>query len=87
MSIAFVQQNDHYFANSSNAASEQLAYSSNNTAGNMLVCVTSWLNNAQAPASVTDSQGNTWTALTLVQVNANANVQFFYAPNCKGGVG
>lgn len=85
MSIAFVQQTDNNFNNSSGATSEPLAYGSNNTGSDLLLCAVFW-RGASITVSVTDTQGNSWSAVAAaVSINASDLIQLFYAPNCKAG--
>jgi hypothetical protein len=80
MPPAFVQGK----GNTTNTASPApLAFTSNNTAGNLLVVV--GRNNGNVSPTIADTQGNTW--VLLIQDNWRANNSFFvyYALNCKAG--
>lgn len=72
MAITLVQWRDNV---SSSPAS--LAYSSNNTAGNMLIV---WLSSSR---TVSDTAGNTWSGLLTGGGGNNGN--WYCAPNCKAG--
>lgn len=84
MSNGFIQQNDQYYANGGGAASQTLAYGSNNTANNLLVAVVFWIT-AGVNTTVTDTAGNNWSSLSSVVISAGKFVQLFYAPKCKSG--
>lgn len=80
--MAFVQGNNSgVYASSSSTA---LAFTSNNTAGNLLVAFISGANNSSL--TISDSQGNTWVNLFTDTTLATTNTQAaWYALNCKGG--
>jgi hypothetical protein len=75
MAITLVQSNS---ANASSPSS--LAYSSNNTAGNLLIFTGFNPGSGGTYGVPTDSQGNTWN----VAVH-DAGSGIFYAMNCRGG--
>ena len=85
MGIARVQVLHEYVAVSGTG----YAFTSNNTAGNFLVVSVVGADNITPSPSiaVSDSQGNTYTALTLAiyGVLNGSLTQMFYAPNIKGG--
>lgn len=80
MAISFVQGKSSTFG-----AGVGLAYTSNNTAGNLLVCVSS-LGSATS-LSISDTQSNTWVQADFSSTwsNNSTTSAFFYALNCKGG--
>ena len=64
------------------------AFSSNNAAGNFLVCAVRYfvISIGGGITGVTDSQGNTWVrANGSYQDGASDFVSFWYATNCKAG--
>lgn len=72
----------------SQSATLAKAFTSNNAAGNLLICVTRNFRTAAGTiSSVTDSNGNTWVqAPGGYQSNSNANdIQLWYALNCNAG--
>ena len=92
MAPAFVQKNDGTLFGSGNHLSTTLAYSSNNTLGNLLVAVVSWFNQSTSgpnavAVTVTDSAGNTWQSIPtrFSSTNGAEALQFWYALNCKAG--
>jgi hypothetical protein len=62
-----------------------IAFTSNNTVGNLLVCAGVVNASTLAGLTITDSQGNAWTI--ALQDNWKSLSTFFmaYAPNCKAG--
>lgn len=87
MAWAFVQANGTGEAGSDTNVAH--AYTTNNTAGNLLVLAVGWSPTATAISTVTDSAGNTWT-----QVSTNSPVDVsggtfgfavYYALNCAAG--
>src|SRR5580692_5995836 len=62
-----------------------IAFTSNNTVGNLLVCAGVVNASTLAGLTITDSQGNAWTI--ALQDNWKSLSTFFmaYAPNCKVG--
>jgi hypothetical protein len=79
------------FAGASNGASNTIsdAFSTNNTAGNLIVAVVQWDGTSISVSSITDTNGNTYTS-ALGPVNwkglAPGNrAQIFYAKNILGG--
>jgi hypothetical protein len=81
--ISFVQQNT-----SESGASQynSTAFSSPNTAGNLIVLALSWSESSLSILSVTDTVGNVYTsAIGPVTWNGSYRAQIFYAKNIKGG--
>jgi len=75
MSISLVQS-------AVNTNHNTLAFPSNNTAGNLLICV---IDNEDTYDQVpVDTQGNTWNLACTSSVDGTA-VILFYAMNCAGG--
>jgi len=87
-SAARVQSRHAYFANTSVGAMV-LAYSSSNTAGNLLVTFASYNRTGPRIPSVSDSQGNTWQVISpsidFTTVGDNVTMYAAYAMNCAGG--
>jgi hypothetical protein len=85
MGIAYVQSAG---SNAASGTTQTQAFASNNTAGNLLICVTDpAVPNILLASSnpVTDTQGNTWV-LAASFINASYTPQYiYYAANCKGG--
>ncbi len=82
---ALVQKKDTYFANGTGAASESLAFASSVGSSDLLFCMTGWeVGNGALISSVTDSLGNTYSALPLV-VHSPHQMQGFYAFSVAGG--
>jgi hypothetical protein len=83
MSIALVQ---HTQKNQSTAVtSTTLAYASNVTAGDLLICVVRG-GTPLTSITITDSQGNTWTNCTFQNVNGAGSLQISFAvANATGG--
>src|SRR5919201_4648548 len=79
MAIALVQQRHSYPGSS-------LAFSSANTAGNLLVCWAEW-NDTTSNPTISDKQSNTWTAVGVLRSTAGTavSIQIWYAANCKAG--
>lgn len=68
---------------------QSLAFPSNNTAGNLLVAFSSWSDPGTNP-TISDTQGNSWTAQTAQLVpalNGGADTcqRVYFAPNCAAG--
>lgn len=75
MAVAFIQSNS--------AASNSVAFSSNNTAGNFLVCC---IGTSGDVTNVTDTRGNAWSK--AVDQNQSGILLFsdiWYVPNCANG--
>lgn len=91
MAPTFVQSND--FSEDASAATipttgTGLAYTSANSAGNLLVAVASWGTGGGVPtsATATDTQGNTWAMLKFQDYTTDSQcVALFAAYNCKAG--
>ena len=81
---AFVQKNDAYFGNSAGAATESLAFSSNVTVGNLIFVEVGWEVSDGTISSITDSIGNTYTALPSI-VNGGNQSKAFYAFSTASG--
>lgn len=88
MAITFVQaasQND----NNTSGTTSSKAFSSNNTAGNILVLTIVWTPRANTISSITDTLGNTWTPALATQTNNNSpelsNIAIYYVQNAKAG--
>ena len=80
----FVQYADHNFNNGSGAPNESVAFSSHNTAGNLLVCVTGSSTNGSS--TIQDSLGNVWTALSASPLSYGLDfLRAYYCLNCKAG--
>src|SRR5580698_2331986 len=62
-----------------------LAFTSNNTAGNILVCAGRNGGGTYAPSTIVDSQGNTWVRLISDNWSTGNEFFVFYCLNCKGG--
>ena len=67
-----------------------LAYSSNNTLGDLLVALIWWDGSGSYTPAVTDSQGNTWSLAGSPAHTSSTNFvnlwcQVAYAANCKAG--
>lgn len=75
------------FVQAANAAASSLAFSSPNTAGNLLVVHQAYDNTQTGPVtSVTDTQGNKWVlALKVVNTPNTENSELWYCENCRGG--
>jgi hypothetical protein len=73
--MGFIQSNYVDVYSGTGRLTDTVAYSSNVTAGDLLVCVATA--QTASPSSVADTQGNTWTALPVIA--ANENVRLFYA--------
>jgi hypothetical protein len=86
MPNALAQAKSSYFSNGVPAATETLAFASNNTAGNLLFVSVYWQGGATITASVSDSR-NTYTALTPQNPMGSTTVwlQGFYSLNCGAG--
>ena len=81
---AFVQYADTYFANGSGAPNESVAFSSHNTAGNLLVAVTG--SDTNGSSTIQDSLGNVWTALSAGPLSYGSHfLRAYYCLNCKAG--
>jgi hypothetical protein len=82
MPPAFVQSEG---GTSNTLSSLPIAFTSNNTAGNLLVC--SGVVNASTIGglTITDTQGNTWTIALVDTWNSVSTFFMAYAPNCKVG--
>jgi hypothetical protein len=63
------------------AASTSLAFTSGNTAGNLLVVI----GEANSALSVSDSQGNTWGTAVKIEDPSSTFLYIWYAKNCKAG--
>jgi hypothetical protein len=84
MPPTFVQGNNIDAGNSGIAGA--VAYTSNNTAGNLLVCLARFTNRGGTSYLVTDSQGNTWVPIyTNAYSGPIQQLVAAYALNCKGG--
>jgi len=59
-------------------------FTTNTTAGSLLFCAMSW-SSGQNLSTVTDSQTNTWTAVTAASTVASQKVQAWFTPNIVGG--
>lgn len=81
MAFTFVQKAQNTLNTASPAT---LAYGSNNTLGNLLVCVGRG-NLFAAGTTVTDSQGNTWVKPVDNNYATVNNFFMAYALNCKAG--
>lgn len=78
-SATLVQSNSVYPGTSA-------AFGSNNTAGNLLVAALSWIPSGMGETpTLTDSQGNTWTPMTIVALSLDVNLRVFYTANCAAG--
>lgn len=86
MAVAFVQANNNLV--SAGAASQNIAYSSNNTAGNLLLLVARVTDGALASAptisSITDTRGNNWIAIQSI-VNGNSRDILYAVYACGAG--
>jgi hypothetical protein len=84
MAIALVQKAAGL---SGGGASFAQAYSSNNTQGNLLVCLTRGFSDIPLATinPVVDSQGNTWVLAVTVTLPSDNFYYIYYAANCKGG--
>jgi hypothetical protein len=62
-----------------------LAYTSNNTAGNLLIAMP--FGGGQVSESITDSQGNSWSSAVggIINPGSIRTQALFYAFNCKSG--
>src|SRR5208282_3831754 len=81
MAPAFVQSQ----GGTTNTASPQnIAFSTNNALGNLLVAGGRTNGGATAPA-ITDTQGNSWTLIDFDNWSGANNFWMAYAPNCKAG--
>src|SRR5437868_1748061 len=74
---------------SGSATSAAVAYTSNNAAGNLLVCViTTWINPSVGPSSITDTAGNTWSSgnsLAVVGTDGATRTEIWWVPNSRAG--
>lgn len=72
-----------------NSLTLNIAFGSNNTAGDFLVLGVRWANNASpfgpVTYTVTDTLGNTWIKVPKSIFNVNDTVDIWYVFNCKGG--
>lgn len=83
MAPAFVQGIAHDAGSGGTVGS--VAYPSNNTAGNLLVCLVRFANSSGTFA-ITDSQGNTWVPIYNSPFSSGTQrMVAAYALNCKGG--
>src|SRR6202521_2678499 len=80
-SISFVQGNSVY--NVASAGSIALAFSSNVTAGNLIVVQCEGATNVTM--SITDSLGNTYTPIGTKVSQSTSDSELFYAKNITGG--
>ena len=83
MAIAFIQSKQ----NTASTTSVAITFTSNNTAGNLLV-VGVEANSTSSVITVSDTLGNTYSsAIGPTQINGGGNqwIQIFYVPNCLGG--
>ncbi len=63
------------------------AFTSNNTAGNMLVAVVGCLPSGTIPTvTVSDGTNGSYTKAELIQTAGIGSIGIFYFPNCAGGV-
>ncbi len=82
---SFVQKTDAYFPSATGAASKSVVFSSPVSAADLLFCTVGWeTGNGSLIGSVSDSIGNTYTALPLV-VNSPHQMQGFYAFSSGSG--
>lgn len=82
MATSYVQSNAKTVAHGS--SSTTLAFSSNNTAGNLIVVCVGFFKYLAGTASVSDSQGNTYTRANQ-QATGSTEADMWFAPNCNGG--
>jgi len=85
-SIAFVQGNTG--SAGAGGSSINVAFSSNNTAGNLIVISSPWQSSGSPTASISDTEGNTYaTAVGRLAHNLTNPFysQIWYAKNIKGG--
>jgi hypothetical protein len=83
MAIAFVQGTNGGVQSGPSAG---VAYTSNNTTGNLLVLVCrSTGASSTAGITITDSQGNTWSVPIKTTWTGTNTLIMAYAPNCKSG--
>lgn len=82
--MAFVQGDKGSTAGATTVATAGIT----TTSGNMLVATVSVDNGPKTVSSLTDSKGNTWTALTgNPQSATGSNIYAYYAKNITGGAG
>jgi hypothetical protein len=86
-SIKFVQAN---FTNPVNKTASSVTFSSNNTAGNLIILALDWNSQAVSVLSVTDTKGNVYSAAAPPVNGDSGNLgswrdQIFYAKNIGGG--
>jgi|SRR5665213_313440 len=87
MSITFVQVNANWNGGSGTAP-VTAAFTSANTAGNLLFVTVIWYSSTTtATATITDSQGNVYTpvAARIAFFGTSGYLQSFYCANCKAG--
>lgn len=65
--------------------SKSLAFTSNNALGSLVTVVCSYFDSPTVTVSVSDSQSNTYTALTSLLAQGNLKMRVFFAPNVKAG--
>src|SRR4051812_37486634 len=82
MAVALVQ-NTSNFLGSANTTLAQ-AFGSNNTAGNMLVCVSGIFPTTNT-TGISDTQGNTWIPVLGAATSFNLRYQVWVVLNCKAG--
>jgi hypothetical protein len=82
MPPAFVQSKG---GTSNTPGSLPIAYTSNNTAGNLLVCSGVVNTSTIGGLTITDTQGNTWIIALHDTWNSVSTFFMAYAPNCKAG--
>ena len=72
-------------SHASTTSPNTLAYSSNTTAGDLLVVVIGSLGAGQTVSSVTDTQSNTWQQAATRQLGSNQFSAIWFAQNTAGG--
>lgn len=70
---------------STSASSITQAYASNNKLGSLLTLVCSYYDSPTVTVFASDSNSNTYTALTSLMAVGNLHMQVFYAANAKAG--
>lgn len=74
------------FVQAANAASNAVAFTSANTAGNLLVVHQAFDSGGGPITSVTDTQGNTWVfGASITNTNNGQKSEVWYCENCRGG--
>ena len=83
--ISFVQNNTNAVAGCGAGHTCSVAFTGNNTAGNLII-VSAEVGNNHHVSSISDTEGNTYATATLAVTSPGTNVgQIFYAQNIKGG--